>query len=278
MRRRSSLATASTVLIALPSPAACERRRGRRAARTWLTSCREWCDNRAPIVPQSAASPASAGSTSMSCHDPIARVDAVTVGIDLPTPLLLGSTEIGRREYAVVTVTTEDGLSGSSYSLTRALPLAAAVRDRPADTAAARVDRDRPPRVRRRHRHHRRRLERIELLAHPRAAARGRGSDRARAAAGRRRLGTDRGCLGSLLPRDGSRRPHRHPDAWAEPRRHRALGHQGETGGPTAVGDAGRSPTRSAGAGGRRLPTPRPQRGGDRGARGQLPPVRPPAR
>ena len=64
----------------------------------------------------------------MSCHDPIARVDAVTVGIDLPTPLLLGSTEIGRREYAVVTVTTEDGLSGSSYSLTRALPLAAAVR------------------------------------------------------------------------------------------------------------------------------------------------------
>src|SRR5579884_4216045 len=128
MRRRSSLATASTVLIALPSPAACERRRGRRAARTWLTSCREWCDNRAPIVPQSAASPASAGSTSMSCHDPIARVDAVTVGIDLPTPLLLGSTEIGRREYAVVTVTTEDGLSGSSYSLTRALPLAAAVR------------------------------------------------------------------------------------------------------------------------------------------------------
>jgi L-alanine-DL-glutamate epimerase-like enolase superfamily enzyme len=61
--------------------------------------------------------------------DAIAAVDAVTVGIDLPAPLLLSTGEIRAREYVVVTVTTADGIRGSSYSLTRGLPIAATVRD-----------------------------------------------------------------------------------------------------------------------------------------------------
>jgi len=64
----------------------------------------------------------------VSVHDPIVAVDATTVAVDLPAPLRLGSSEIRSREYAVVTVTTDDGLRGSSYSLTRGLPIAAAIR------------------------------------------------------------------------------------------------------------------------------------------------------
>jgi len=60
--------------------------------------------------------------------DPIAAIDAVTVGVDLPVPIVLSSVEIRRREYVVVTVTTGDGITGSSYSLTRGLPIATAIR------------------------------------------------------------------------------------------------------------------------------------------------------
>jgi L-alanine-DL-glutamate epimerase-like enolase superfamily enzyme len=62
-------------------------------------------------------------------RDPIAAVDAFTVAIDLPAPLVLSSGEIRSREYVVVTVTTHDGIRGTSYSLTRGLPVASAVRD-----------------------------------------------------------------------------------------------------------------------------------------------------
>jgi L-alanine-DL-glutamate epimerase-like enolase superfamily enzyme len=53
------------------------------------------------------------------------RVDTIT--LPLPRPLRLGPMEVREREYAAVTVTTEEGLAGRSYCLTRNAPVAALV-------------------------------------------------------------------------------------------------------------------------------------------------------
>jgi L-alanine-DL-glutamate epimerase-like enolase superfamily enzyme len=57
----------------------------------------------------------------------IARVEAVDVRVPLPQPLQLGAMRIESRGYAVVTVTTDDGLTGHAIALNRDTPVAAAV-------------------------------------------------------------------------------------------------------------------------------------------------------
>ncbi|ADB48557.1 mandelate racemase/muconate lactonizing enzyme family protein [Conexibacter woesei] len=59
--------------------------------------------------------------------DAIREVRVATVALPLPRPLKLGSMEIVAREYAAATVTTEDGLSGRAYCLTRNAPVQALV-------------------------------------------------------------------------------------------------------------------------------------------------------
>lgn len=59
--------------------------------------------------------------------DPIASIDVVTARLKLPAPLRLGPVEIASREYAAVRVTTESGLVGSAYCLTREAPVEACV-------------------------------------------------------------------------------------------------------------------------------------------------------
>ena len=59
--------------------------------------------------------------------DPIASIDVATVRLKLPAPLRLGPIEIASREYAAVRVTTESGLVGSAYCLTRDAPVDACV-------------------------------------------------------------------------------------------------------------------------------------------------------
>jgi L-alanine-DL-glutamate epimerase-like enolase superfamily enzyme len=59
--------------------------------------------------------------------DAIREVRVATVTLPLPRPLRLGSMEVLAREYAAVTVTTDDGLSGRAYCLTRNAPVAALV-------------------------------------------------------------------------------------------------------------------------------------------------------
>lgn len=59
--------------------------------------------------------------------DAIREVRVATVTLPLPRPLRLGSMEVLAREYAAVTVTTDDGLRGRAYCLTRNAPVAALV-------------------------------------------------------------------------------------------------------------------------------------------------------
>ncbi len=59
--------------------------------------------------------------------DPIRSIDTATVRLRLPAPLRLGPVEIASREYAAVRVTTESGLVGSAYCLTREAPVEACV-------------------------------------------------------------------------------------------------------------------------------------------------------
>jgi L-alanine-DL-glutamate epimerase-like enolase superfamily enzyme len=61
--------------------------------------------------------------------DAIRSVDAFTVALDLPRPLRLGDMEIARRAYAVVVITTDSGISGKAYALSRDAPVASTVRD-----------------------------------------------------------------------------------------------------------------------------------------------------
>jgi L-alanine-DL-glutamate epimerase-like enolase superfamily enzyme len=80
--------------------------------------------------------------------DQISEVEAFTVALDLPRTLRLGSMVISRRTYAVVAITTESGISGKAYALSRDAPIASTVRDllapvllgRDADLVAARWD------------------------------------------------------------------------------------------------------------------------------------------
>jgi L-alanine-DL-glutamate epimerase-like enolase superfamily enzyme len=71
------------------------------------------------------------------------------VVLDLPEPLRLGPMTVVSREYATVRVTTEDGLTGKAYCLTRNAPVAACVERlvapiaRGADSADIRGIRDR---------------------------------------------------------------------------------------------------------------------------------------
>lgn len=57
----------------------------------------------------------------------IAEVRVETVRLPLPRPLRLGPMQIASREYAAVTVTAADGVSGRAYCLTREAPVAALV-------------------------------------------------------------------------------------------------------------------------------------------------------
>ncbi|MGI8974176.1 MAG: enolase C-terminal domain-like protein [Gaiella sp.] len=59
--------------------------------------------------------------------DAIAAIDVATVRLSLPAPLRLGPIEIASREYAAVRVTTESGLVGTAYCLTRDAPVDACV-------------------------------------------------------------------------------------------------------------------------------------------------------
>ena len=59
--------------------------------------------------------------------DPIASIEVATVRLGLPAPLRLGPVEIASREYAGIRVTTESGLVGHAYCLTREAPVAACV-------------------------------------------------------------------------------------------------------------------------------------------------------
>jgi L-alanine-DL-glutamate epimerase-like enolase superfamily enzyme len=59
--------------------------------------------------------------------DPVRSVEASTVVLPLPQILRLGQMTIEAREYATVRVTTESGLAGKAYCLTRNAPVAEAV-------------------------------------------------------------------------------------------------------------------------------------------------------
>jgi L-alanine-DL-glutamate epimerase-like enolase superfamily enzyme len=60
--------------------------------------------------------------------DAVRDVRVTTVRLPLPRPLRLGSMEVREREYATVEVTTDDGLTGRAYCLTRNAPVAELVR------------------------------------------------------------------------------------------------------------------------------------------------------
>jgi L-alanine-DL-glutamate epimerase-like enolase superfamily enzyme len=59
--------------------------------------------------------------------DAIVSIEVATCRLALPVPLRLGPVEIASREYAAVRVTTESGLVGSAYCLTREAPVEACV-------------------------------------------------------------------------------------------------------------------------------------------------------
>jgi L-alanine-DL-glutamate epimerase-like enolase superfamily enzyme len=54
--------------------------------------------------------------------DPIARVDAVRAVFPLRAPIMLGAMRIAAREFLCVRVTTEAGLEGHAFALSRGLP------------------------------------------------------------------------------------------------------------------------------------------------------------
>jgi L-alanine-DL-glutamate epimerase-like enolase superfamily enzyme len=60
--------------------------------------------------------------------DAIRSIETGVARIALPRPLRIGSGEIRSREYAAVRVTTESGLVGKAYCLTREAPVAECVR------------------------------------------------------------------------------------------------------------------------------------------------------
>jgi L-alanine-DL-glutamate epimerase-like enolase superfamily enzyme len=60
--------------------------------------------------------------------DPIASIDVGTTRLRLPARLRIGPVEIESREYAAVRVTTEAGLTGVAYCLTREAPVEQCVR------------------------------------------------------------------------------------------------------------------------------------------------------
>jgi L-alanine-DL-glutamate epimerase-like enolase superfamily enzyme len=59
--------------------------------------------------------------------DLIASIEAGVTRLDLPSPIRIASGVIRSREYAAVRVTTESGLVGRAYCLTREAPVAACV-------------------------------------------------------------------------------------------------------------------------------------------------------
>ena len=59
--------------------------------------------------------------------DPIAAVEVGTARLDLPAPIRIAVGEIHSREYAAVRVTTDQGLAGRAYCLTREAPVTACV-------------------------------------------------------------------------------------------------------------------------------------------------------
>jgi L-alanine-DL-glutamate epimerase-like enolase superfamily enzyme len=60
--------------------------------------------------------------------DRVVSVEATTVVLDLPEPLRVGPMTMVSREYATLRLTTEDGVVGKAYCLTRDAPVAACVK------------------------------------------------------------------------------------------------------------------------------------------------------
>src|SRR5689334_17795851 len=60
-------------------------------------------------------------------NDPIARVDAVRAVFPLKAPIMLGAMRIAAREFLCVRITTESGLQGCAFVLSRGLPAEALV-------------------------------------------------------------------------------------------------------------------------------------------------------
>ena len=59
----------------------------------------------------------------------IETVDCFDCSLELPRPLLVGSSRVTHRSYAIVRIRTADGLEGVGYAFGRGLPVAAIVRD-----------------------------------------------------------------------------------------------------------------------------------------------------
>ncbi len=59
----------------------------------------------------------------------IETVECFDCSLELPRPLLVGSSRVTHRSYAVVRIRTADGLEGVGYGFGRGLPVAAIVRD-----------------------------------------------------------------------------------------------------------------------------------------------------
>jgi hypothetical protein len=51
--------------------------------------------------------------------DRVVSVEATTVVLDLPEPLRVGPMTMVSREYATLRLTTEDGVVGKAYCVTR---------------------------------------------------------------------------------------------------------------------------------------------------------------
>jgi len=60
-------------------------------------------------------------------NDPIARVDAVRAVFPLKAPIMLGAMRIAAREFLCVRITTESGLQGCAFVLSRGLPAEALI-------------------------------------------------------------------------------------------------------------------------------------------------------
>ena len=80
--------------------------------------------------------------------DPIASVEAVVASFPLEAPFQLGTVTVADREFAIVRITTEGGLEGSMFVLSREQPfvelvergLAPLLVGRDADAIARRVE------------------------------------------------------------------------------------------------------------------------------------------
>jgi L-alanine-DL-glutamate epimerase-like enolase superfamily enzyme len=76
--------------------------------------------------------------TTVAVSDPIARIDAVRSVFPLASPITLGAMTIASREFLCVRVTTEAGLQGHAFALSRGLPSEAFIQQVVAPTLVGR--------------------------------------------------------------------------------------------------------------------------------------------